>query len=159
MEARKKHEVGVDRQEYVKKHCHDPDAESKVKKNEGEPPAPAYLSNGPVSKVYSLKDNYARPAKKSEFFPQDETKLRSRRSEGPVSKRGVPTSEAADNRARCTGQQFDFAEGRFFTNTAEQKSHLMKSYKHVTRDGHKRRNQHENKIMDQTRSNFSLAHE
>lgn len=55
VEAIKNHDVGVDRGAYIKKHCHDPEKEGQVKKNVGAPPAPAFLADGPVSKIYSLK--------------------------------------------------------------------------------------------------------
>ena len=62
-EAIKNHEINVDRGQYVKNHCHDPSKESQVKQNIRDPDAPPFLANGPVSKVYSLKQNYARPPK------------------------------------------------------------------------------------------------
>lgn len=94
MEAIKNHEVTVDRAKYVKAHCHDPDTEGKVKKNIGAPEAPPFLADGPVSKVYSLKQNYARPEKDVGGI-RDEGKVKAITKEAPQSKRGLTSSEAA----------------------------------------------------------------
>lgn len=47
-DAIKNHEIKVDRGQYIKDHCYDPEKETKVKQNVGEPDAPPFLSNGPV---------------------------------------------------------------------------------------------------------------
>lgn len=99
--AKLHHHLDVDREKYVKRHCYDKAAESQVKKNTGPPEAPAFLQSGPVQKIYSLKDNYARPAKDTAFAAADGSAMKDRYQSGQMGKQAGTSSDAADNKTRC----------------------------------------------------------